>query len=90
MKKTDLLIGALIGIITSAIGSYLFMEFFTGYTFIEGIQIMKFEGKLGKIITLGSILNIAIFFILLKFDKEIMARGVVLGTLILTIITLFV
>lgn len=90
MKKIDILLGALIGILSSAIGSFIFIEFFTGYTFIEGIKIMKFEGQLGKIITLGSILNVLIFFVLLKFNKEMLARGVILGTIILTLITLFV
>ena len=31
---------------------------------------MKAKGFLGKVITLGAILNIVVFFILLKFDKE--------------------
>ena len=89
MKKIDLLIGAIIGILSSAIGSFIFIELFTGYTFLEGIKIMKFERQLGKIITLGSILNVVIFFVLLKFNKEMIARGVILGTILLTIITLF-
>lgn len=90
MKKIDLLLGALIGILSSVIGSFIFIEAFTQYTFIEGIKLMTIQGKIGKIITLGSILNIFIFFALLKYNKEMMARGVVLGTIILTIITLFV
>jgi len=90
MKKTDLLIGVLIGFTTAFLGMYFFLEFFTGFGFIEGLNGMKSRGHLGKIITLGAILNIIAFFILLKFDKEIMARGVVLATILLTIITLLV
>jgi hypothetical protein len=90
MKKTDLLIGLFIGIIASVVGSYIFIEVFTEYNFIEGIKILRFQGKLGKIISLGSILNIIVFFLLLKFNKELMARGVILGTILLTIITLLI
>lgn len=90
MKKTDLLIGLFIGIIASVIGSYIFIEVFSEYNFIEGIKILRFQGKLGKIISLGSILNIIVFFLLLKFNKELMARGVILGTILLTIITLLI
>lgn len=90
MKKTDLLAGLFMGIIASVIGSYIFIEVFTEYNFIEGIKILRFQGKLGKIISLGSILNIIIFFLLLKFNKELMARGVILGTILLTIITLLI
>jgi hypothetical protein len=72
------------------VGSYIFIEVFTEYNFIEGIKILRFQGKLGKIISLGSILNIIVFFLLLKFNKELMARGVILGTILLTIITLLI
>ena len=90
MKKTDLLIGALIGFIATFLGTYIFFEFFTDYDFLEGIKGMKSQGFLGKVITLGAILNLVVFFILLKLNKELMARGVVLATIILAIITMFV
>ncbi|RTY92444.1 hypothetical protein [Flavobacterium sp. GT3R68] len=90
MNKIDLLYGFLIGIIATVLGSYLFLAMFTDYGFIEGIQIMKSRNQLGKIITLGAILNLAMFFILLKVNRELMARGVILALIILTIITLFV
>ena len=90
MKKTDLLIGALIGFAATFLGMYIFMTFFTDLGFVEGVKGMKSQGYLGKVITLGAILNIIAFFILLKADKELMARGVVLATILLTIITLFV
>jgi len=90
MKKIDLFYGFVIGVIASIIGSYIFIVAFTPYSFLGGLQILKFEGKLGKIITLGAILNLLIFFGLLKYNKELMARGVILAMFILTIITLFV
>jgi len=90
MKKTDLLVGALIAIAACALGAFLFIAIFTDYAFTEGLQIIESQGNLGKVITLGAVLNIAIFFLLLKNNKELMARGVVLGTILLTIFTLFV
>jgi uncharacterized membrane protein len=89
MNKIDLLIGLIIGFITTTLGMFLFFELFSNYSFIEGMKGMKSQGFLGKIITLGAVLNIIVFFILLKLDREIMARGVVLATIILTILTLF-
>ncbi|MBC7642789.1 MAG: hypothetical protein H7174_10710 [Flavobacterium sp.] len=94
MENKDILknlsIGFLIGIISCLIGSYLFIYFFTQYAFIEGVNALKSAGHLGQLITLGAILNILIFFGLLNLNKEIMARGAVMATIILTIITLFV
>ncbi|RZJ98715.1 MAG: hypothetical protein EOO46_24535 [Flavobacterium sp.] len=89
MKKIDLLYGAFIGFVSSFIGIYLFMVFFTEYHLMEGISILKSRGQLGKLIALGSVLNLVVFFGLLQINKELMAQGVVLATLILTVITLF-
>ncbi len=89
MNKIDLLIGFLIGILASVLGSYLFITLFTNFDFITGIETMKSEGKLGKLITLGSILDLVAFGILLKLNQEIRARGVVLAVISITIITLF-
>ena len=90
MNKTELFIGFLIGFATTLLGSYLFITFFTEFNFIAGIEIMKSQGNLGKIITLGSILTLIAFGILLKINKEIMARGVVLSVIIMAIITMFI
>lgn len=90
MRKIELFYGMIIGFIATTIGVYLFLEFKTDYGFKEGIQGMKEHGFLGKLITIGAIMNIIAFFILLKLNKELMARGVVLATIITTVITLFV
>jgi hypothetical protein len=90
MRKIDLLIGALIAIVTSVIGSFLFITLKTKYGFVDGVLELKSQGILGKIITLGAVLNILIFFVLLKLNKEMMARGIVLGVIVLAIITFFV
>ena len=88
MSKIKILYGLLIGIISTTIGIALFIYFFTDYTFTEGLQASKSNGTLGKIITLGAILNIIIFFALLKIKEDLMARGVVLATIIMAIMTL--
>lgn len=90
MNKKDLILGFLIGFATTLLGSYIFITIFTKFKFIAGIQIMKSQGNLGKIITLGSILTLIAFGILLKMNKEMMARGVVLSVIALAIITLFI
>jgi hypothetical protein len=89
MHKKDLIIGFLIGILASVLGCFIFISFFTGYEFVNGIQALKSEGKLGKLITLGSILDLVVFAVLLKMNKEFMARGVVLAVIAIAIFTLF-
>ncbi|MFV8270731.1 hypothetical protein ACNQGP_12480 [Flavobacterium sp. GT2N3] len=90
MNKTDLFLGILIGFATTLLGSYIFITFFTAFNFMAGIQIIKSQGNLGKIITLGTILTLAAFGILLKMNKETMARGVVLAVITMAILTMFI
>ena len=90
MKKIDLFYGLIIGLTASLIGVYMFIIAFTPYAFLSGLQLLKYEGKLGKVITLGTVLNIGMFFILLKYKKETIAKGILLAVIILTIITLFI
>ena len=89
MKKTDLLIGALIGFASTFIGVYLFLTLYMKLEFVEGIKGLNSKGLLGKVVTLGAILNLIIFFVLLKLNKELMARGVVLSLIILAVATIF-
>lgn len=89
MHKKDLLLGFIMGILASGLGCFIFITFFTNFDFIPGIQSMKSEGKLGKLITLGSILDLILFAVLLKLNKDLMARGVVLAVIIIAIFTLF-
>jgi hypothetical protein len=90
MRKIDLLIGFFIGIIVALIGAGLFLRFFTEVRTINDLHIVREQGILGKVITLGAVLNIIMFFLLLQMKKELMARGIVLATIILAIITIFI
>ncbi|WP_395061550.1 hypothetical protein [Flavobacterium sp.] len=89
MKKTDLIIGFLIGIVSALLGTFLFLTLFTKYNLFTDFQAIRAEQILGKVITLGAILNIIVFFILLQKKKELMARGIVLATITLAILTMF-
>ncbi len=89
-KLKNLIIGFLIGLLTTAIGTYLFVTLIMKTEFSQGVNMMKAQGELGKVITLGAVLNLFVFFALLKFNKEMMARGVIFATILLSGITLLV
>ncbi|WP_396167963.1 hypothetical protein [Flavobacterium sp.] len=89
MNKKDIIIGFVIGLIACILGIFLFITFFTDFDFLTGVQSMKSEGKLGKLITLGAILDLVSFGVLLKMNKELMARGVVLAVICIAIFTIF-
>ena len=90
MNKMDLLYGFMIGLLAAFAGSFLIVLLFTDYAYLEGLQVLKANDNIGKLLTLGAVLNLIVFFGLLKLNRELMARGVILATIVLTIITLFV
>ena len=90
MKNKALFYGLIIGLTTSLIGSYLFIFAFTPYSFWGGLQLMNFEGKLGRTIAFGTFLNIGMYFALLKYKKEALAKGVLLAVILLSVFTLFI
>ena len=57
----DLILGFFIGLLTTVLGCFLFLKFYTQYEFFEGINAIKQEGYLGKLIALSAVLNILIF-----------------------------
>lgn len=90
MRKIDLLFGVLIGVAACFLGTYIFIALFTDFGYLQGVNVMRAQGNFGKLVTLGAILNLIAFFILLKFNKDLMARGVILSLILLAIFTLVV
>lgn len=90
MRKIDLFFGVLIGIAACFLGTFIFIKAFTDYGFMEGINAMRAQDSFGKLVTLGAVLNLIAFFVLLKFNKDLMARGVILSLILLAIFTLVV
>jgi len=87
MKK-DIFIGMLVGLIANAIGLYFAATLLgRGDDFTKVIAAAANEGFLGKLISLGAILNLIAFFIFIKKRKDYRARGVLLITVFIALFT---
>ena len=87
MKK-EILIGFLTGLIATAFGFYIYIEFVSTYGFEETLKILD-EGNLyGKVLGLAAIPNLFVFFIFLKKKQELRARGVLLASFVIAFIIL--
>ena len=88
--KKDIFIGFFIGIIASVIGVYSFLILFTDFSQTQNLNFLIEQNLLGKVITLGTILNVVIFLLLMRLKKDFIARGVLIATVLLAIATIFV
>jgi hypothetical protein len=88
MNKADLLKGFL-RISGSVFSCLRFHNLIYSYDFIIGIQIMKSNGSCVKLITLSAILDLLIFTISLKLNKDFIG-GIIIAAISLIILTLFI
>lgn len=91
MNKKDVVIGIIVGLVANAIGLY-FAALLLGkgddpFTVIAAA---KTEGFLGKLVSLGAILNLIAFFVFIKKKQDYRARGVLLATLLIAIFTFII
>jgi hypothetical protein len=88
IDKKETAIGFLLGLLLNVLGVFLFVILFLKTDLKSGLINIYQLGYLRKIMALSGFLNLIAFFILLRFDKDKMAFGVVLATIFLTILTL--
>ena len=87
MKK-DIFTGMFVGLMANAIGLFLAANFLgRGDDFMVVIEAAAKEGFLGKLISLGAILNLIAFFIFIKKKQDYRARGVLLITVFIAVFT---
>jgi len=88
MIKKEVFKGLVVGIVANVIGLYLATLILgNGDEFVMVLKSASAEGFLGKLISLGSILNLAAFFVFIKKRQDYRARGVLLATVLVALIT---
>lgn len=87
MKK-DIGIGFITGIAANVLGILLYILAFSDKGIDATLNQALAEGFLGKIVTLGAILNVAAFFLYIKKKQDYRARGVLLATMAIAICTM--
>lgn len=87
MKK-ELLLGMIIGLIANTIGLFITTQILgKGDDFTSVLQAAYTEGFLGKLISLGAVLNLITFFVFIKKRQDYKARGVLITTVFIAVFT---
>lgn len=91
MIKNEVLKGFFVGLIATTFGLVFAIQIFGSsddYTMVvkEAIK----EGFLGKLMSIGALLNLGAFFIFLKKKQDLRARGVLISTVLVLIFTLII
>lgn len=88
MIKKEIIIGFFVGLIANTIGLMIAALFLGNGNDIETtLKDSMSEGLFGKLVTIGAILNLVVFFIFIKKKQDYRARGVLLATILVAIST---
>ncbi len=87
MQK-EILIGFLVGLLATAAGFFIYLEFVSPYSFEESLRILKEGGLYGKVLGLAALPNLFVFFVFLKKKQELRARGVLLASFVVAFLVL--
>ena len=88
MTKKNIFIGFIIGILANIIGVYLYTTLFLdGSDFMSSIKRSLTDNYFTKIVSIGAVLNVLVFFIFIMKQQDLKARGVLLATLLVAFMT---
>lgn len=89
MIKKNIIIGFVAGLVANFVGFLVAtLTFGKSLDVINTINLARQDDLLGKLISIGAILNLLIFFLFIRKKQDYRARGVILATLLIAIITL--
>lgn len=86
--KKDILIGILVSLFATAGGCFLYIEYFSKFSFSETIQMIEDGNLYGKILSIAAIPNLFVFFVFIKKKQDNRAKGVLVTTIVIALITL--
>ena len=95
MIKKEVILGFIIGLVANGIGITI-TAYFLGHSkgkndsIIQVLEAANTEGFLTKIISLGALLNLVAFFLFIKQKKDYKARGVLLATVLIAVVTFII
>ncbi|WP_299669274.1 hypothetical protein [uncultured Polaribacter sp.] len=85
--KKDILIGISVALFATFGGIFLYLEYFSKFSFEDTLQMIK-EGNLyGKVLSLAAIPNLFVFFIFIKKKQDHKAKGVLMATILIALTT---
>lgn len=88
MIKKEVFIGFIVGLIANAIGFIIAIFIFgNGEDFATAYRQSLAQGFFSKLVSMGALLNLVVFFLFIKQRRDYRARGVIMATIVVTIAT---
>ncbi|CAA0168705.1 hypothetical protein ACE1MK_13920 [Tenacibaculum maritimum] len=83
----EITIGILVSLFATFSGFFLYLEYISRFGFYETISYIKEGGVLGAVLALSAIPNLFVFFIFLRKKQDYRARGALMATILIALVT---
>lgn len=77
-----ILMGLILGLCANVVGTLIYILLVSEYDIPTTIRMALADNFIGKLVTLGAILNLGLFFFLIKKQRLYLARGVLMATIL--------
>ena len=84
----EVLIGILVSLLATSCGLFIYLEFVSDDTVTETFKKVREGGIFGKVLALASVPNLFVFWVFLKKNQDYRARGVLIATVAIALVTL--
>ncbi|WBX73331.1 hypothetical protein PG913_10820 [Tenacibaculum pacificus] len=84
----EVFIGILVSLIATACGLFMYLEFISDDTITETLKKVLEGGVLGAVLALAALPNLFVFWVFLKKKQDYRARGVLITTVAIAVISL--
>jgi hypothetical protein len=91
MKNKEIIIGVIVGLLSTSIGTLLYLIYIANQRNATLGAIWDFaisNGEISSVVVYGAALNFLAFFGFLKFNKEASAKGVLIVTIVTAVLVL--
>lgn len=83
----NILLGFAIGSVLTVIGAEIYLRLFTNFDLFINFDLIRKAGLLGRIVAIGSLLNLGLFTFFINRKEDYKARGCIFAVIIITLIT---
>ncbi|MDJ0645176.1 MAG: hypothetical protein QNJ57_04250 [Flavobacteriaceae bacterium] len=80
--------GIAVGLILTAIGFYLYVEFLLKVALSQAVKTLSQQGNLGTVLFIAAIPNLLAFFIFINRGQDYKARGIIIASFIIAFLIL--
>jgi hypothetical protein len=88
MSKKNVIFGFVLGLLANLLGIVLYILLFSKQSISESLASAAQFNVTGKLVSLGAILNLILFFVFIKSRQDDKARGVLMATVMVAIIVM--